>query len=165
MKKLLLFTLGTFLLLSSSYSQDPEKVQSVNEKLQARKIALISERMNLTPEQAEKFWPIYKEMSQRQQAIRSEFQQQKANFNPKTASEEEMKKMIDLGLKVKERQLNLEREYSDRMRQIINNRQMLNWRKAEEEFRQILIDRLQKARQAQQNRQRANATRNQRRNN
>ena len=74
--------------------------------------------------------------------------------------------MIDLGLKVKERQLNLEREYSERMRQVITNRQMVNLRRAEEEFRQRLLERIQKQRQnAQQQRQRANARKNQRRNN
>lgn len=165
MKKLLLLYMCLLLLLGSVMSQNPNEVQKVNEKLKARKIALISERLELTPEQAEKFWPIYNEFSQRQQAIKTEFRQQRGDFNPKTASDEEMKKMIDMGLKVKERQLNLEREYADRMRKIINNRQLLSLRKAEEEFRQMLIQRLQKARQQQRNRQRNNANRNQRRNN
>ena len=150
----------------SVLAQDPQTVQSVNDKIEARKIALITQRLDLTPEQAAKFWPIYQELSQKPRAIRSDFQQQRKSFNAKTATEEEMKKMIDMGLKVKERQLNLEREYADRMRQVITNRQMVNLRRAEEEFRQKLLERIQKQRQnAQQQRQRANARKNQRRNN
>lgn len=159
-----LFLFGT--MVTHVHSQDQETIQSVNDKIEARKIALITQRLELTPEQAAKFWPIYQELSQKQRALRSDFQQQRRNFDPKTASEEEMKKMIDLGLKVKERQLNLEREYSERMRQVITNRQMVNLRRAEEEFRQRLLERIQKQRQnAQQQRQRANARKNQRRNN
>lgn len=159
-----LFLFGS--MMSSVYSQDQETVQSVNDKIEARKIALITQRLELTPEQATKFWPIYQELSQKQKDIRRDFQLQRRNFDPKTASDEEMKKMIDLGLKVKERQLGLEREYSERMRQVITNRQMVNLRRAEEEFRQRLLERIQKQRQnAQQQRQRANARKNQRRNN
>lgn len=166
MKRYLIGLVLLTILTLRSVAQDPEKVQSVNDKIEARKIALITQRLELTPEQAAKFWPIYRELSDRQKSIRRDFVQERRNFDPKTASEEEMKRMIDLGLKVKERQLNLEREYSERMRQVITNRQLVNLRRAEEEFRQRLIKRLQQQRQqAQQNRQRANATRNKRRNN
>ncbi len=166
MKRYLFYLFLLISVLTKVQSQDQEKIQSVNDKIEARKIALITQRLELTPEQAAKFWPIYQELSQKQRDIRSDFQQQRRNFDPKTASEEEMKKMIDLGLKVKERQLNLEREYSERMRQVITNRQMVNLRRAEEEFRQRLLERIQKQRQnAQQQRQRANARKNQRRNN
>lgn len=166
MKRYLVYLFLFGALLSKVQSQDPQKVQSINEKIEARKIALITQRLELSPEQAAKFWPIYRELSQKQRDIKSDFQQQRRNFNPKTASDEEMKKMIDLGLKVKERQLNLEREYSERMRQVITNRQIVNLRRAEEEFRQRLLERIQKQRQnAQQQRQRSNARKNQRKNN
>lgn len=159
-----LILIGT--LFTQAQSQDKPSTQSVNDKIEARKIELITRRLDLTPEQARQFWPIYRELSQKQRDIKKDFQQQRKSFDPKTASEEEMKKMIDLGLKVKERQLNLEREYSERMRQVITNRQLVNLRRAEEEFRQRLLDRIQKQRQnAQQQRQRANARKNQRRNN
>ncbi len=147
-------------------AQDQGSTQSVNDKIEARKIALITQRLELTPEQAAKFWPIYRELSLKQKDIRQDFRLQRQNFDPKNASEEEMKKMIDLGLKVKERQLNLEREYAERMRQVITNRQMVNLRRAEEEFRQRLMERIQRQRQnAQQQRQRSNNARNKRRNN
>lgn len=166
MKRYLVYLFLFGALLTKVQAQDPQKVQSINEKIEARKIALITQRLELSPEQAAKFWPIYRELSQKQRDIKSDFQQQRRSFNPNTASDEEMKKMIDLGLKVKERQLNLEREYSERMRQVITNRQIVNLRRAEEEFRQRLLERIQKQRQnAQQQRQRSNARKNQRKNN
>ena len=62
------------------------------------------------------------------------------------ATEEETKKLIQLGRETKERQLNLEREYSDRMLQIINNRQLLSLHEAEQEFRELLLRRLEQRR-------------------
>lgn len=166
MKKYVAYLILIGTLFTKAQSQDKPGTQSVNDKIEARKIELITRRLDLTPEQARQFWPIYRELSQKQRDIKKDFQQQRQSFDPKTASEEEMKKMIDLGLKVKEQQLGLEREYAEKMRQVITNRQLVNLRRAEEEFRQKLLERIQKQRRnAQEQRQRANARKNQRRNN
>ena len=54
MRRILLTTLTLILAVSVfGQSNDP------NEKIRRAKIALITERLDLTPEQAEKFWPIY----------------------------------------------------------------------------------------------------------
>ena len=39
------------------------------EKIETARIALISERLELTPEQAEKFWPIYREFGNKRKEI------------------------------------------------------------------------------------------------
>ncbi|MBV6646755.1 MAG: hypothetical protein KI790_14960 [Cyclobacteriaceae bacterium] len=148
-----------------TYGQSQETL----EKIESARIGLITERLNLTPEQAEKFWPIYKEFQGRQRDIRSEFRERRKGFDPKTASEEENKKLLELGMKVKERQLNLEREYQNRLLRIISNRQLLSLRRAEDDFKQMLIKRVRQ-REAQrqclqESRERNKSTLDKRRNN
>ena len=121
--------------------------QEVLDKIESAKIALITQRLDLTPEQAEKFWPIYREYSNKQREINREFQNLRRNYNPNSASEEESKKMVETGQKIKENLLNLDREYADRMLQVINNRQLLSLRKAENDFREELMRRLRRQRQ------------------
>jgi hypothetical protein len=137
---------AVMLLMIGANAQDPQ----AREKIESARIALITERLGLTPEQAEKFWPIYREFSQKQEAVRREFAEAKRNFNTENATEEENKRLLELGMKTKERQLQLEREYSDRFLQVINNRQLLSLRKAEEDFRNMLIQRLQQQRERQE---------------
>ncbi|MEM9325534.1 MAG: hypothetical protein AAGA85_07755 [Bacteroidota bacterium] len=140
--------------------------QTINEKIESRKIALITQKLELTPEQAERFWPIYREWSTKRLEIAKEFRQARQNFDPKAATEEETRRMLDMGLKVREQRLNLERDYSDRMRKVISDRQLLNLRRAEEDFKQMLLQRMQERQErAQQIRERNNALQQRRRNN
>ncbi|MEQ9466511.1 MAG: hypothetical protein RLN88_03815 [Ekhidna sp.] len=132
-------------------AQSPEAM----EKIEAAKIALITERLELTPEQAEKFWPIYREFGKQRQDIRRDFDQARKNFDPNKASEEENKKMLEMATQVKERQLKLEQEYADRILKVITTRQLNNLRKAENDFKEMLLKRIraqQMQRQKQQQR-------------
>jgi len=127
---------------------------------------MITQKLDLTPEQAEKFWPVYREFDQKRVTIRQDFARERKNFDPSTASDTETERMIDLGLQVKERQLNLEKEYSERLRQVITDRQILNLRRAEEDFKQMLLERVRARRQQmQRNREQNERLKNRRRNN
>lgn len=116
--------------------------QSALEKIEAAKIALITERLELTPEQAEKFWPIYREYSEKQREIRQEFQTLKREFDPNNTSEEESRRVLDKGHQIKERQLELDRSYSNRMQQVVTSRQLMNLKKAEDDFKDMLMKRI-----------------------
>ncbi|MFT6865854.1 MAG: hypothetical protein ACJA08_000680 [Cyclobacteriaceae bacterium] len=116
--------------------------QAALEKIEAAKIALITERLELTPEQAEKFWPVYREYSEKQREIRQEFQTLKREFDPATATEDESKKVLDRGYQIKERQLELDQNYSQRMQQVVSSRQLMNLKKAEDDFKDMLMKRI-----------------------
>ncbi len=116
--------------------------QNARDKIEAAKIALITERLNLSPQQAQKFWPVYNEYSKKQQELRRSFDQAKKNHNPQKASEEENKRLLQLGMKTKEQALQLEKQYSDRLLKVIDNRQLLGLRKAENDFKEMIIKRL-----------------------
>ena len=150
MKKLLLLT--CFLFGLGVFAQSPEALK----KIEAAKIALITERLELTPEQAEKFWPIYREFGQQRREIRREFDQARRNFDPNEASEEENKKMLEMANQVKERQLKLEREYSERILKVITTRQLNNLRKAENDFKEMLIRRIRSDQMKRQQQRRNN---------
>ena len=126
--------------------------QTALERIEAAKIALITERLELTPEQAERFWPIYREYSEKQRDIRRDFQELKRDFDPKTATEKENQQVLEKGYQMKERRLELDRSYSTRMQQVVTSRQLMNLRKAEDDFREMLIQRIRQQ-NAQQNRQ------------
>ena len=132
---------------------------STMERVEAAKIALITERLELTPEQAEKFWPIYREFSEQQRNLRKEFNNLRTNHNPQTASEEENQKMLEMGMQIKERQLGLERTYSERMQQVITTRQLMSLRKAEDDFKEMLMKRIREQ-QGQRDQMRQDRIRN-----
>lgn len=128
-------------------TQDP----SVQEKIKNLRIAYISEKLGLTPEQAEKFWPVYREFSDKRKDIRQEFVEARKSIkhdnNADLAKQEEL---VKLGLTLKQRELDLEKTYSDRLLKVISAQQMLNLRKAEGDFQRIILEQIQQRRTMQQ---------------
>jgi len=156
-----LITVGLISVTLTVFSQNKEALK----KIEAAKIALITERLELTPEQAEKFWPIYREYGKERKGIKQEYDVARQNFDPNQASEEENKKMLEMATEVKERQLSLEQEYSQRILQVITSRQLNNLRKAESDFKEMLLKRIRSEQmKRQQQRQRNDGRLNNRRN-
>ncbi len=156
-----IFTLTTLAIFSSLVliGQNEEAM----DKIKAARIALITERLELSPEQAERFWPLYNDYQSRREEINREYKLARKDHDPNQATEEENRRLLELGTKIKERQLNLEKSYSDRFLKVIDNRQMLNLRKAESDFREMIIQRLRQ--QKMQNQRQRNDQQIQRRRN
>ena len=144
--KRILFALLMLICIRANAQQDDAR-----ERIESAKIALISERLGLSPEEAQKFWPIYNEYSQKRRENHMEFANARRNFNPETATEKETKDMLELGRAVKERQLKIEKEYSDRMLKVIDSRQLMSLQNAERDFKKMLLDRLDDRRRQQMN--------------
>ncbi|KXK25057.1 MAG: hypothetical protein UZ12_BCD005001721 [Bacteroidetes bacterium OLB12] len=125
--------------------QDPKALEKIN----ALRIAYLSEKLNLTSEQAEKFWPIYREFSDKRKELRRELidarKQVKADQNP-----QKDEALVKLGLELKQRELDLEKTYSERLLKVISAQQILSLRKAEGDFQQLIRDQIQQRRLMQQ---------------
>ena len=131
-----------------SFGQNREARQ----KIESARIALITERLGLTPEQAEKFWPVYNEYNIHRKNLVQEMQSARKNVDMDNMSEEQGKALMKLGLDVKERQLQLEKTYSDRLTEVISTKQMFSLRKAEDDFRKMIIQRLEDRKRQQMRR-------------
>lgn len=126
----------------------------VKKKIEAAKIALITERLELSPEQAEKFWPIYRSFEEERKAIRKAYNRERKSFDPNTATEEENLNMLNMAKEVKQKQLNLENDYTDRILKVITTRQLNNLRQAEGDFKEMLLKRIRAEQTRRQNQQR-----------
>ncbi len=146
MKKILLLIL--FLAGISAYAQNTAK-QDARSKLQAARIALISERLGLTPSQAEKFWPIYNEYAEQRRMIQKEFRDARMGLDMNKLTEAQSKVLVKARMDGKQRQLNLETKYSDRLMDVINTRQLMALEKAENDFRAMIIRRIEQRKQQQ----------------
>jgi len=147
-------------MLSFVFLVSPLVAQKNNEarnKIQRARIGLISERLNLTPEQAEKFWPLYRQFLDQKKSIQTQFKDRLGGIDPKNATEEETKKVLELRLELKQRELSLEKEYSERLLNVITSKQLVSLRQAEQEFRKKLLEMIKK--RQNQNRARQNNAR------
>jgi len=155
MKNILTILLGLFF-ITSSFAQDDEVTgpdAKAQEKIKAARIAFITERLGLTPEEAEKFWPVYREFALKRQELKQQFKQERKNPDPNKTIEQNEKDALELGLKLKQQELDLEREYSGKLLKVVPAQKVMALRKAEDDFRKLLIDQIQKRQAMQQQRQ------------
>jgi len=156
MRKLILIgllCLNALATLAQETEQDQLPVQQdskAQERIKNLRIAYISDKLGLTPDQAEKFWPIYRQFVLERSKLRIELKSAQLSINPSKPDPKKQQELIDLGLRVKQRELDLEKEYSGRLLQVINAQQMLNLHKAEQEFRSMIINQLQQRRLMQE---------------
>jgi hypothetical protein len=158
MKNIIIFLMG-FLLAAPAFAQEQEEElakqdSKAQEKIKASRIAFITERLGLTPAEAEKFWPVYREFSMKRQEIKKQFKDNRKNPDPKKTVEQNEKESLELGLKLKQQELDLEREYSGKLLNVVPAQKVMALRKAEDDFRKVLLDQIQKRQMLQQQRQR-----------
>lgn len=151
-----LIKIGLLLLIAlPAWAQDDDLPQgsdpAVKQKIQAARVAYITDQLALTPEEAEKFWPIYREFSEKQQQLRKEYRQAKRNPDPAKSPEQNDQSLVEMGLAIKQREVDLEKDYSSRLLKVISAQKLRNLPDTERRFRQMVLDQIQR-RQLQQER-------------
>ena len=138
----------------SAVAQDDDEIpqapdQKVRDKIEAARIAYITDQLQLTPEEAEKFWPIYREFSTKRREIR----QQLRNVSREASPDKTDQEVVDQQFEIKQQELDLEKDYSGRLLKVISAQKLKSLPQAERKFRQMILDQIQR-RQLQQDRQR-----------
>jgi hypothetical protein len=148
--------MGLFLIALGVSAQELEEMDKVQqdpkaqEKINNLRIAYLTEKLGLSSDQAEKFWPVYREFSQERMKLRNEIKEAQRGIDPNNPDPKKQQELIDLSLKVKQREVDLEKDYSGRLLKVISAQQVLNLRKAEQEFRAMMINQIQQRRMSQQ---------------
>jgi hypothetical protein len=119
-----------------------ERDPKAQQKIKAAHAAYITERLGLTPEEAEKFWPVYREYVEKRKGLRHQFRDARK-------SGQDEKALLDLDLKIKQQELDLEKDYSGRFQKIITPQKLMNLRLAEADFKRLILRQIQQRRQHQ----------------
>jgi len=149
MKKILLLSIWMFSgWVAMAQDPDPEIDENAQQRIKTLRIAYISDKLGLTPEQAEKFWPVYQEYSDKRRVLTQEFREARKDAKQDDPAKQE--ELVKLGLALKQKELDLEKDYSGRLLKIITAQQVLNLRRAEGDFQRIILQQLQQRRNIQQ---------------
>lgn len=104
--------------------------------------------MELTPEQQEKFVPLYNEMSEkRRQCMKAAWRLEKKVKNSPDATEADYEAAADAMNKAKAEDAAIEKTYDDKFSQFLSQKQIYKMKAAEMEFRKKLEEMRSKKRQ------------------
>lgn len=115
-------------------------VQAQNNSVEAARVAFITQKIAITPTQAEKFWPLFNDLAAKKLEIRKVLKKTIENMNT-TAEQslENTKKNIELIASLKQKEINLDKEYQYKYLLILTPKQLIDLIQAEKEFQKILI--------------------------
>ena len=112
------------------------------EKIRAAKVGLITNRLNLSEEQAKIFWVVYDEFDKKRSEIRKNIRQMTAESRNITTSDDKILSDLKEVLSLKQKEVDLEKEYLSKFLKTINVRQLSELFKTEQLFNQMLVKKL-----------------------
>lgn len=128
----------TFLFLVLGISMGQLRAQEKHpspEKMKAKKIAFITTNLDLTPEEAEKFWPVYNQAEEEFQTLHKEHRQARPEKKISDMSDAEVEKLIDEGLEFQQKELNLRKKFHEKFKQVLPVKKVAQLLHLEHEFR------------------------------
>ncbi len=128
MKRILSLILFCLTVSFSALAQDAPKTEV--QRLEAYKIAYLTKKLNLSPSEAQKFWPIYNKYQEEVKNLRVDSRQDK---NSEIETEEKM--------------LNIRKKYNDEFSKALNNEKVNTLFRSEREFSLMVQKELMERRQ------------------
>ena len=138
-----------FLLLFSTFlfGQD---IENRIERVKALRIAYISDKLDLSPDEAQKFWPIYNAYDESQAELRHEKMRAILNrFKPgnvENLSEKEASALLIQMEKIEEDLFNLRRKFIKDLQGVVSAKKIIKLKKAEEDFNRELLKQMREKR-------------------
>lgn len=135
----------TALVLQPALGQ-PRGENRVDERIEAMKAAFITERLRLTPEEAQQFWPLYNQFEEAESELRQAYRPDRPI---EEMSDAEAVDFLNRSLELEEKLIDLRRRYIGRFQEILPARKIALLRKVEEEFKRELLRRMREMRRRQ----------------
>jgi hypothetical protein len=127
----------------------PEKNrQEMLNRLEAQRVAFITERLDLTPAEAQVFWPVYNEFEAKRRDLNKSFKRppEVGEDEIETMTDREAADVADNQIVQAEKMTSLRKEYHTRFKAVLPPKKLLKLYSSEHEFQRILMDRLRDSR-------------------
>lgn len=144
-----LLLLATFLcIVATASAQEPPRPPFPREKVEAMKVGFLTQQLDLTPEEAKVFWPVYNqfqdELEQLRKSRRDNLVNARQNFEE--MSDNEVEKTVDNELMFRQNELEILKKYHPLFKKVLPIKKVARLYKAEEDFKRKLLDMIQERR-------------------
>ena len=147
MKTKIIFPIIFLLVASLSFSQG---FKEKREKVKALKVAYITEQLELSTDEAQKFWPLYNAFDDKQAELRHEKMRAILDrFRPGSVdklSEKEASALLVQMESLEENLFNLKKKFIKDLQGVISAKKIIKLKKAEEDFNRELLKQMREKR-------------------
>jgi hypothetical protein len=121
-----------------------------NEEIESYKIAYLTQKLDLSSGEAKIFWPIYNDWQKELSALRSERNKNVISFRKteeiEALSDNEIHALITNEINYKQRNLNIEKKYYNRLKSSLPLKVVGKYYRAQETFKKELLNRFGRGR-------------------
>ncbi|HPF92832.1 MAG TPA: hypothetical protein PLV65_02780 [Tenuifilaceae bacterium] len=139
MKKFIIITSALSILFAfSTYAQSNTEKEDL---VKAQKIAFFTEKLNLTPDEAQNFWPVYNSYWEKKNVIIEERKKamQYCAENMSKMSEKEIERYGDMYINFHKQESDLLVEYNKKFKQILSPEKIMKLYQADYDFKTYLL--------------------------
>lgn len=154
MKKLVLilgFTLLTVSYLFAQHGMKPD--DDWIQKIKAEKVAFLTTKLQLTPEEAQNFWPVYNEFDNKRFKIHMKRHEMERTTmeNTEGLTEEQLKEISNKFVDLFQEEADLMKEYNQKFFQVLPAQKVVRLYDVENDFRSHMLQEFRKKRQENKN--------------
>ena len=140
----IVITLLLFIFVSSSsfaQERNGEGREKMRSRIEAQKISYITQKLDLSPKEAQQFWPLYNELEKKKHDIRvrSKILFKKLYRGKDSIPEEELLKISDNLIDLRLENVQLEKSYHIEYKKILPAKKILDLYHTEKQFQGMLL--------------------------
>jgi len=146
--KYLLAIISLFIFFNfASFAQTKDDKAKKEELIYSQKIAFITERLQITPNEAQKFWPLYNEYWKRKNKLIVERNNimNKAKNELDQLNEQECKELANEYNAIRLKETKLFNEYNEKFQTVLPPKKVLQLYISDSEFKSYLLKQLKKS--------------------
>lgn len=118
------------------------------EEIEAMKVGFLTRRLNLSPEEAKTFWPVYNQFQNELDKIRenrrNEVKDAKKDFMD--MNDKDVEKIVDNEIAFRQNELDIMKKYHAQFKQVLPIKKVAILYRTEEDFKRELLKRIQEKR-------------------
>lgn len=144
----ILFVVGQAFIVPANAQE--ENKESRIERLKSQKVAFLTERIGLSAEDAQKFWPVYNEMSEKMDQL---WKEKMSNIDKLYLSDSELNASekeiaVDNYINYEVEKARVEKQYHERFKKILTIDQVIKLYGAEHEFKKKMLHLIRKGKES-----------------
>ena len=127
----------------SGKSQDrKQQFQEKKKEIDVKKIGYITERLSLTAEEAQAFWPVYNDFQTKRENCLKEngTLKKKEKVDLDKLSDKELTEMADAEIAGEKKMLDLRTEFHDNVKKVLPPKKIVLLYQAEKDFKRVLLN-------------------------
>lgn len=156
MKKSIIILTSVLFLNVFSFSVFAQQRKMDMKEYEKRKMEYIKKEAGLSQEEANKYFPLNNELSQKKFELHRQFRDKSQNMNKEKMSDEEYRKLLDSDVNVKLKEAELDKEYSNKFEKALTPQKLYKAQQAERNFMQREVTKFREERDNSGGRQQLN---------